>query len=118
MLAALVVACVSPTLPLPPPQDPTLTNSGNGMYHLHGAPNSAEAGALVLVINDFAGPIDRGVISTSNPDGSWDADIAGKKGDVLTIMNFAAFGKKEAKQWQPRVIVLGKGNKIVNTRGI
>ena len=42
----------------------------------------------------------------------------GKKGDVLTIMNFAAFSKKEAKKWKPRVVVLGKGNKIVNTRGI
>jgi aspartate 1-decarboxylase len=42
----------------------------------------------------------------------------GKKGDVLTIMNFAAFGKKAAKKWRPQVIVLGKGNKIVDERGI
>ena len=42
----------------------------------------------------------------------------GKKGDVLTIMNFAAVSEKKAKKWKPRVIVLGKGNKIVNTRGI
>ena len=42
----------------------------------------------------------------------------GKKGDVLTIMNFAAVGEKEAKKWKPRVIVLGKNNKIINTRGI
>jgi aspartate 1-decarboxylase len=42
----------------------------------------------------------------------------GKKGDVLTIMNFATVSEKKAKQWKPRVIVLGKGNKIVNTRGI
>ena len=42
----------------------------------------------------------------------------GKKGDVLTIMNFAAVSEKKARKWKPRVIVLGKGNKIVNTRGI
>jgi len=42
----------------------------------------------------------------------------GKKGDVLTIMNFAAVGEKESKKWKPRVIVLGKNNKIINTRGI
>lgn len=42
----------------------------------------------------------------------------GKKGDVLTIMNFCAVSKKKAKDWQPRVIVLGKGNKIVDERGI
>lgn len=42
----------------------------------------------------------------------------GKKGDVLTIMTFAAVSAKKAKKWKPRVIVLGKGNQIVNTRGI
>ena len=42
----------------------------------------------------------------------------GKKGDVLTIMTFASVSEKKAKKWKPRVIVLGKGNKIVNTRGI
>ena len=42
----------------------------------------------------------------------------GKQGDLLTIMSYAAVGKKAAKKWQPRIIVLGKGNKIVDTRGI
>ena len=42
----------------------------------------------------------------------------GKKGDLLTIMNFAAVSQKKAKKWKPRVIVLGKGNKIVDKRGI
>jgi aspartate 1-decarboxylase len=42
----------------------------------------------------------------------------GKKGDVLTIMNFGIFTQAEAKKWRPRVIVLGKGNKIENQRGI
>jgi len=42
----------------------------------------------------------------------------GKKGDLLTIMSYAAVAKKAAKHWKPRVIVLGKGNKIVDARGI
>ena len=42
----------------------------------------------------------------------------GKKGDLLTIMSFAALGKKKAENWKPRVVVLGKGNKIVGQRGI
>ena len=42
----------------------------------------------------------------------------GKKGDLLTIMNFATVSQKKAKKWKPRVIVLGKDNKIINTRGI
>jgi aspartate 1-decarboxylase len=41
----------------------------------------------------------------------------GRKGDLLTIMNFAVFTKAEAKKWQPRVIVLGNGNKIMDERG-
>jgi aspartate 1-decarboxylase len=36
----------------------------------------------------------------------------GKKGDLLTIMNFAVVSKKKAKNWKPKMIVLGKGNKV------
>jgi len=42
----------------------------------------------------------------------------GKKGDLLTIMSFTAVNKKKADKWKPRVVVLGKGNKIVDKRGI
>ena len=42
----------------------------------------------------------------------------GKKGDTLTIMGFAAVSARKTKKWKPRVIVLGKGNKIVDKRGI
>ncbi|MFO1489044.1 MAG: aspartate 1-decarboxylase [Verrucomicrobiota bacterium] len=42
----------------------------------------------------------------------------GKRGDVITIMSFTAVNQAKAKKWQPRVIVLGKNNKIVNKRGI
>src|SRR5687768_12490939 len=38
----------------------------------------------------------------------------GKKGDLLTIMSFVAVPKKKARRWKPRVIVLGKGNRIAN----
>jgi aspartate 1-decarboxylase len=42
----------------------------------------------------------------------------GKKGNRLTIMSFAAVDKREAKNWSPKVIVLGQKNKIVNERGL
>lgn len=42
----------------------------------------------------------------------------GKKGDKLTIMSFTEVPKKKAQKWQPRVIVLGKNNRIINERGI
>ena len=36
----------------------------------------------------------------------------GKPGDLLTIMSFASVGRKKAKDWKPRVVVLGKDNRI------
>ena len=46
------------------------------------------------------------------------AAFQGKKGDLLTIMSFAQIGSRMVKRWKPRVIVLGKDNRIVNSRGI
>jgi len=46
------------------------------------------------------------------------AAFQGKKGDLLTIMSFAHVDERKGTAWKPRVIVLGKGNRIVNKRGI
>ena len=42
----------------------------------------------------------------------------GKIGDRLTIMSFAMVDGQEALTWEPRVIVMGKKNAIINQRGI
>jgi aspartate 1-decarboxylase len=42
----------------------------------------------------------------------------GKTGDLLTIMSYATVNESEAKNWQPRVIVMGEQNRIINERGI
>lgn len=42
----------------------------------------------------------------------------GKIGDRLTIMSFTEVDSAKAKRWKPRVIVLGKKNRITNERGI
>lgn len=42
----------------------------------------------------------------------------GKVGDRLTIMSFATVDAIEAVTWQPRVIVMGEGNQVINQRGI
>jgi aspartate 1-decarboxylase len=42
----------------------------------------------------------------------------GKRGDRLTIMSFTEVDAAQAKDWHPRVIVLGEGNAVVNERGI
>ena len=41
-----------------------------------------------------------------------------RPGDRLTIMSFTELDLKEAKGWEPRVIVLDEQNNIVNERGI
>ena len=42
----------------------------------------------------------------------------GTTGDLLTIMSFATVDAAEAGNWEPKVLVLGAGNKVVNTRGL
>jgi aspartate 1-decarboxylase len=42
----------------------------------------------------------------------------GKAGDLITIMCYAWIAASESKNWRPRVIVLGPGNRIINERGI
>jgi aspartate 1-decarboxylase len=42
----------------------------------------------------------------------------GKPGDRLTIMSYTTIDLGLAKKWQPRVIVLGENNTIINQRGV
>jgi len=42
----------------------------------------------------------------------------GKKGDKLTIMSFSGVAVTKAKNWKPKVIVLGEKNKIAVPSGI
>lgn len=46
------------------------------------------------------------------------AGMLGKPGDRLTIMSFTEVETGQAESWQPRVIVLGDQNAVVNERGI
>jgi len=42
----------------------------------------------------------------------------GQPGDLLTIMSYTVVEEVQAKSWEPRVIVLGAKNTIINHRGI
>ncbi len=42
----------------------------------------------------------------------------GKPGDKLTIMSFVQVDESYARNWKPRVIVLGDGNKVISERGV
>lgn len=41
----------------------------------------------------------------------------GRPGDRITIMSFTEVPAADSAGWNPRVIVLGPGNRIVNARG-
>lgn len=41
----------------------------------------------------------------------------GKPGDMLTIMSYTWIDEALAKKWQPKVLVLGKKNTVVDERG-
>jgi aspartate 1-decarboxylase len=42
----------------------------------------------------------------------------GRIGDRITVMSFIMADESDAKRWQPRVIVLGEKNLVINQRGI
>lgn len=42
----------------------------------------------------------------------------GKPGDLLTIMCYTWVDEAQAKAWQPKILVLGKRNTVVEERGI
>jgi aspartate 1-decarboxylase len=42
----------------------------------------------------------------------------GKVGDRLTIMSYAMVDVQIARKWEPRVIILGEKNAVINRRGI
>jgi hypothetical protein len=92
VVAAFAIACMSPTLPLPPPEPPSDTAGAVvGTVHLHGNANSVQPNAIVLIINNYPNPSENltneqsAAATRANLDGSWDATVYAVKGDVLQI---------------------------------
>jgi hypothetical protein len=84
-----VVACESPTLPLPPPEAPT-QSPGTDADHikLTAGCGGALAGADIIVLNqtlEITTPDEAGVVSLANGCGAWDATVLAHTGDVLAI---------------------------------
>ncbi len=81
-----MLACASPTLPLPPPDVPFVSAGAlAGTVHLVGS--NAESGAEIVIRNmNPAVPTNRQIGgAVVNPDGTWDADVYAGNGDVLTL---------------------------------
>lgn len=77
----LAAACLSPTLPLPPPDAPdTLTDLGNDTWEIRG---TCVPGAEVSVLNENTG---RGVVyQDKSQSGRYVVSLVGKECDLVTI---------------------------------
>ena len=86
LLLVLVLACASPTLPLPPPEIPTV-GMGTDANHvkLTATCGGAEGGALIVVVNNVAPAGQQVGGGYATACGSWEAEIWAHKGDALEI---------------------------------
>jgi len=86
--AALAIACASPTLPLPPPEEPTVS-PGLDADHviLTVGCGGADTGALIVIVNtNTTVPGDEAVGGALVSDcGGWDATVFAHEGDFLDI---------------------------------
>jgi hypothetical protein len=84
----LALACVSPTLPLPPPDAPVI-EPGADADHVKlvaGCDLAADNAIIVIVNENPAVPGDLAVSgSRTTPCGAWDAVVYAHKNDVLDI---------------------------------
>jgi hypothetical protein len=86
-VAALALACTSPTLPLPPPASPSISSGTSPDTFKLTSIAGAEPNALIVVVNrDETLARDKRVTGTiADEHGSWDATVIAKVGDVLDI---------------------------------
>jgi hypothetical protein len=75
--------CLSPTLPLPPPENPAVSKvDDEGFVTLTGAPASVEAGALVYGFNVR---VEKGQIVRATDWGSFTLRLPAAVGDQITV---------------------------------
>jgi hypothetical protein len=86
-LCLFAASCASPTLPLPPPDEPVFSPSAQiGYIHLHSS-GGAEPNAVIVIVNEDTNvPLENRVTgSEADDNGSWDAEVLASKGDVLDV---------------------------------
>jgi hypothetical protein len=88
LLLLAPVACDSPTLPLPPPEAPTL-EAGSDINHIKlvAGCGGAEPNAVIVIVN--LNPVVPGDMAVSgalaNNCGAWDAMVYAHSGDTIDI---------------------------------
>lgn len=83
---ALVLACASPTLPLPPPELPSVGMGSDANHVLLSAPCGGAEGDALIIVQNNAAPADQTIGGGTATDcGSWQAEVYAHKGDYLTI---------------------------------
>lgn len=84
----LGAACDSPTLPLPPPMEPTITMGSDANHvKLNAICGGAEPDAIIVVENtDTSLPDDERIGGTiADGCGAWDANVYARPSDVLNV---------------------------------
>lgn len=77
--------CLSPSLPLPPPYEPSVGPSSKGADYVHLEGSGVEGNAFVLIFNPDAPRENAGVIVTADGFGKWSADVYAHRGDTLRV---------------------------------
>jgi hypothetical protein len=76
-------ACVAPTLPVPPPSQPDVSEpDSSGIVTLKGKAGSATPNAEVTVWNP---ELNEGRVSIAKPDGSWEEQIPAVSKHILWV---------------------------------
>ena len=87
-LLFVLLGCISPTLPLPPPGRPTLEPASDVDHiTLVGDPGTAQPNAIIVIVNSNPQVPNDLAVSGSRADvaGAWRAVVFAHKGDVLNI---------------------------------
>lgn len=86
--AVVLGACASPTLPLPPPMEPTIGPGTDADHVKLVVPcGGADPGAIIVIVNtNTSVPPDQAVSGSLVSDcGAWDASVYAHAGDFLSI---------------------------------
>jgi len=86
-VSIVVGGCTSPTLPLPPPADPSIAKAPTDGHVLLSSAGGADPNAIIVVFNRNPAISREDRVSATQADerGSWVVDVVASTGDILDI---------------------------------